>query len=244
MIVFLLLLASLGCLVLGIRYLRSALAVTGSATSYIRSAAQGYVVFVGEGNPLPGRRIVAPFSGKSCLWWAVQVQSLTGLTPPETEVVNSHAFDRRTSTAPFLLKDGTGECFVDPDLAEVHAATKEVWYGSMLDANAQGVGRHERRFEDDFRYVEERIDLHQRIVASGYFRTTHADPGVAMRPANDPTAAPGTNLLGPSPDGRRFVISTVPEEALAKRLRIRAALALLLFVVLAGCAVFVGEAGS
>lgn len=236
MLVVLLVLASLASLILGIRYLRQALAVTGTATSYIRSAAQGYVVFVGEGSPLPGHPIVAPFSGKPCVWWATQIDALEPIPP----VVNSHAFDRRTSTASFLLKDGTGECLVDPDLAEIHAATKEVWYGNTLVGDSLRNARRERGLEDNCRYVEERIDLHQRIVASGYLRTMHAqsdsDP---RRTDGGASTAPGTNMLCPPSDGRRFLLSTVPEDALAQRLRVRAALALLLCAVSGGCALLV-----
>lgn len=241
MLTVLLALASLACLVLGIRYLRQALAVTGTATSYIRSAAQGYVVLVGEGTPLPGRSIVAPYSGKECLWWATQLESLTERIGREIGAVNSQAFNRRTSTAAFLLKDGTGECLLDPDLADVDAITVEFWYGSSLDPDSSGKLRHERRLDDDLRYMEERIDLHQRIVARGYFRTIHADPGAATPAPNRPaTAVPGSNMLCAPPDGRHFLISTVPEDTMAKKLRFRAAVALLLCAVLAGCALFAG----
>ncbi len=238
MLTVLLALASLACLVLGVHYLRQALAVTGTATSYIRSAAQGYVVLVGEGTPLPGRSIVAPYSGKACLWWATQTES--GLVQ-QAEAVNSQAFNRRTSSDAFLLKDGTGECFVDPDLAEVHAITRQFWYGSSLDMSPLGNLHSERKLGDDIRYVEERIELHQRIVARGYFHTAHADPGaVPPPPARPASVAPGTPILGEAPDGRRFVLSTVREDVLAKRLRLRAALALLLCAVLAGCALLTG----
>ena len=230
MLVILLVLASVLSLVVGITYLRQALAVTGTATSYIRSAAQGYVVLVGEGSPLPGRPIVAPFSGKACVWWATQVDSLV----KTEEVINSRAFERRTSMASFLLKDGTGECLVDPDSAEIHAATKEVWYGNMHDGDVLREARHERGLGDDCRYVEERIELHQRIVASGYLRTVHAQ--TAADPDRSASAAPGTNMLCPPSDGRRFMLSTVSEDALAKQLRLRAALALLLCAISAGCA--------
>lgn len=241
MFVVLLVLASLACLALGMRYLRQALAVTGTATSYIRSAPQGYVVLVGEGTPLPGTSVIAPYSGKACVWWATQVES--GLVT-QTDAVNSHAFNRRTSNAPFLLKDGTGECFIDPDLADVHAVTKDIWYGSTLNLDSLRELRRERKLEDDIRYVEERIDLHQRIVARGYFRTIHADPGAATPAPNQPaTAVPGSNMLCAPPDGRRFLISTVPEDTMAKTLRFRAAMALLLCVALAGCALLAGQAG-
>lgn len=241
MLVVLLVFASLASLALGVHYLRQALAVTGTATSYIRSAAQGYARFVGEGSPLPGHPIVAPFSGRACVWWATQIDKLG---PAPADVVNSHAFDRRTSTASFLLRDGTGECLVDPDQAEVQTVTRDVWYGNMHDGDPLRNARRERGLEDDCRYVEERIDLHQRIVAIGYLRTVQAEAEAGTRqPGATLSGAPGTNVLCPPPDGRRFLLSTVSEDILASRLRVRAAVALLLSAVLAGCALLAGKTG-
>ena len=242
MLVILLALASLGCLALGVHYLRQALAVTGTAASYIRSAAQGYVVLVGEGVPLGDRPMVAPFSGRPCVWWSTQVEPLMGSRETGT-VPSGDAFNKHFSTQSFLLRDGTGECLVDPDLAEVHVKSRDVWYGGTLSGDPATTGRRTREATDDLRFVEERIELHQRIVASGYFRTTHADPSATARPAAPATVVPGSNVLGPPPDGRRFLISTVREDVLADALRLRAAGALLLCAVLAGCALLAARAG-
>src|SRR5690348_17351721 len=101
MLVIVLAMASLGCFALGVHYLRQALALTGTAASYIRSAAQGYVVLVGEGAPMTGRPLVAPFSGKPCVWWSTQVEPLFGNR--ETGVVPSgDAFNKHFSTQSFL----------------------------------------------------------------------------------------------------------------------------------------------
>lgn len=227
MLIFLLVAASLACLIAGTLFLKRALALTATATSYIRSAAQGYVVLEGEGSLPPGHSNKAPFSGTPCLWWSSQVESLLALGPggdsrltPNPDALNMHF-----STEPFLLKDGTGDCLVDPTEATIHAKTREVWYGSTFEV---GVLRKTRGADDDFRFVEERIDLHQRIVARGYFQT-HGDGGTK------------TNTLSQPPDGRHFVLSTMREDLLAKRLRLKALLALGSFVLLAACAVYAGS---
>ena len=101
MLVIVLAMASLGCFALGVHYLRQALALTGTAASYIRSAAQGYVVLVGEGAPMTGRPLVAPFSGKPCVWWSTQVEPLFG---------NARAFadGRRTVAEVLRAEHGRG----------------------------------------------------------------------------------------------------------------------------------------
>jgi E3 ubiquitin ligase len=243
MLVVLLVLASFTCLLLGVRYLRQALAVTGTAASYIRSAAQGYVVLVGEGIPLSGRPLVAPFSGKPCLWWSTQVEMMLGGVGDERIAPSGDAFNKHFSKGQFLLRDGSGACLVDPDSADVQVKSRDVWYGSSMSGGSVAQGNRTRGVTDDLRFVEERIELHQRIVARGYFRTAHADPGATTRPASYSTVTPGTNVLCQPPDGRHFLISTISEEVLARNLRLRAAVALLSCAMLAGWALLAGRAG-
>jgi hypothetical protein len=239
MLVVSLALASLACLALGVHYLRQALAVTGTATSYIRSAAQGYVVLVGEGVPLPGHPMLAPFSSTPCVWWSTQVETtLVGGVSGESMTTSGDAFNKHFSKGPFLLRDGSGECLVDPDNADVQVKSRDVWYGSSLSGGSVAQSHRTRGIADDLRYVEERIELHQRIMVRGYFRTAHADPAATQ--TTGPT--PGTNVLGPPPDGRQFLISTLSEDILAKGLRLRATGILLLCVALAICAVLAGRA--
>ncbi|HEY4128494.1 MAG TPA: GIDE domain-containing protein [Gammaproteobacteria bacterium] len=239
MLVLLLALASVACLAAGVHYLRQALAVTGTATSYIRSAAQGYVVLVGEGIPPPGHPMLAPFSGTPCVWWSTQVETtLVGGVGGEPVAASGDAFNKHFSKGPFLLRDGSGQCLVDPDSADVQVKSRDIWYGSSLSGGSVAHSHRTRGIADDLRFVEERIELHQRIMVRGYFRTAHADTS----PTVTPTAAPGTNVLGPPPDGRQFLISTVSEDILAKGLRLRAAAILLLCVALGICAVLAGRA--
>lgn len=225
MLALLLTASSLLCLYLGVMFLRRALALTATATSYIRSAAQGYVVLEGEGSPLPGHIIKAPYSGTPCLWWSTQVVSTLAPGISGGPAPNPGAYDRRTSTDLFILKDGTGECLVDPAEAEVRARTLQTWHGNAPGAHPINDDPLASALEGDCRYVEERIDLHQRIVARGYFQTQD-NKGTKI------------NTLTRPLDGRHFVLSTVQEDVMAQRLRRKAVLALGLFVLLAACAVY------
>lgn len=225
MLVLLLATSSLICLCLGVMFLRRALALTATATSYIRSAAQGYVVLEGEGSPLTSHPITAPYSGTPCLWWSTQVESLLGPVGNDRLAPSSDAFNKHFSTELFLLKDGTGECRVDPAEADIRTNTRDVWYGNSFEVSSLHQSRRTREPGDDFRFVEERIELHQRIVARGYFQTQDNDGSKV-------------NTLTRPPDGRRFLLSTVREDILAKRLRLNAVLALGLCVLLAACAVY------
>lgn len=231
MIVSLLALAALCCVLAGVWLLRQALAVTSTATSYIRSAAQGYVVLEGAGSPISGHTISAPFSGKPCVWWSTIIEPVfAGSGSSRKPLPNPAVFDKRTSSELFLLKDGTGECRVDPAFAEVHALIRDVWYGSSLGIDSIRESYLSRNIESEFRYIEERIELHQRIVASGYFRTLDESDGAQGR----------INTLTQPMDGRKLMLSTVPEDKLAHRLRTRAILAMSLGVALAACAFYAG----
>lgn len=225
MLVLLLTLASLSSLFVGTLLLKRALALTATATSYIRSAAQGYVALAGEGFPPPGRTITAPFSGKPCVWWSTQVESLLGPATNENLTPNPDAFNKHYSTDQFLLRDGTGVCRVDPAEADVRAQTRELWYGNLFEESSLRVARRSRGPDDLFRFVEERIELHQLIHARGYFQT------------QDDNGTKAHTLYRP-PDGRSFLLTTVREDVLAKRLRLQAVLALSLCVALATCAVY------
>ncbi len=81
-----------------------------------------------------------------------------------------------TSALPFQLDDGTGQCIVKPDGAEVVATESTTWYGNTPWPTA-GPGQALSRFEErDYRYIEERIYEHELVYALGGFRSTSAAP--------------------------------------------------------------------
>jgi hypothetical protein len=133
--------------------LRRRRAITGTATSRIASAAQGYVELHGVGRPLDINPLHSPVSGAACLWYRYQVERRTG--DNKWEVV-----EQDQSHTSFVLDDGSGTCLVDPEGAEI-------------------VTRHCRRWNDgSYRYVEWTLQQQDRILVLGNFLTRHPGQGL------------------------------------------------------------------
>jgi hypothetical protein len=169
-------LLTLGVAIIGggaaaLRWLKIARLIEDTPTSRIRSAAQGYVELSGRGNPLPGTQNLAPLTQRPCVWWRYRI----------SRKVEGRGKNRRdrwqtiasgTSAVPFLLDDGTGQCIVQPDGAEVIAGESTTWYGDTpFPAGGPGAGLQRFR-ERHYRYFEERIYEHEQLYALGGFRST------------------------------------------------------------------------
>ncbi|MDR2838440.1 MAG: E3 ubiquitin ligase family protein [Azonexus sp.] len=94
--------------------------VANTPTSQIASAAQGYVELIGRGKALEGLPLLSP-GNAPCLWYRYTVEQ-RGRGSDGWRQVSSE-----TSTSYFILDDGTGECVVDPEGAEVLSIRKESW---------------------------------------------------------------------------------------------------------------------
>ena len=116
-------------------------------TSKIASAAQGYVELYGRSAHTPGNPVNAPCSGLPCCWFGYCIERKSG----DDKWIEE---DRGESAAHFLLVDGTGECVISPDGAEVLYARKSVWT------------------RDDHRYTEWLLLPQRPLYAVGEFRTT------------------------------------------------------------------------
>ena len=133
--------------------LRRRHAITGMATSRIASAAQGYVELHGIGKPLDLNPLQSPLSGGACLWYRYQVERKG--SDDKWELV-----EQAQSQASFVLDDGSGQCLVDPDGAEI-------------------VTRHCRRWSTgDYRYVEWTLRQQDSIYVLGNFLTRHPHQGL------------------------------------------------------------------
>jgi hypothetical protein len=122
-------------------------------TSRIASAAQGYVELHGQGRPLDLNPLHSPLSGAACLWYRYQVERKTSDDKWET-------VEQAVSHTSFVLDDGSGQCLVDPEGAEI-------------------VTRHCRRWnEGDYRYVEWTLQERDRIYVLGNFLTRHPSQGL------------------------------------------------------------------
>jgi hypothetical protein len=94
-------------------------AVADTPTSKIVSAAQGYAEIVGRCRPLAGMPLLAPLTGLPCLWYRYRI---------ERRHKNGWIHEEGgESDDSFLLDDGSGECLVDPEGAEILPTRKDTW---------------------------------------------------------------------------------------------------------------------
>ena len=102
----------------------------GTATSKVRSAAQGHVELKGLGEWLPNDMITSPFSRSRCLWYhcTIDKRKRSGKRTTWTNIL-----DQRSEHL-FRLVDDTGDCIIDPDDAHVVPESERTWYGSSTDA--------------------------------------------------------------------------------------------------------------
>jgi hypothetical protein len=156
-------------------------ALRDTPTSRIRSAAQGYVELSGRGCLAPDSKNKAPLSDTPCVWWRYKVESKASSFGRSR---SWHTVMSGESTAPFLLDDGTGQCEVDPEGAEVYPHGGDVWYGHDEWPSRRLPGTQSPMqwlwgpwFGGPYRYTEQRLEATRPVVAVGLFRTSGAAYG-------------------------------------------------------------------
>lgn len=100
-------------------------------TARVRSAPQGYVELIGTAHALDGDPIVAPLSKTSCCWFRYRIERRSRR--------DWRTLESGTSDGIFVLRDGTGDCIVDPDGAEVTSRHKTSWSDDGTGWGAHGV---------------------------------------------------------------------------------------------------------
>ena len=150
--------------------------MTGTATSKIRSAAQGLVELKGLGELMPNDVIVSPFSGERCLWYHCSIdkrrRNHTGKGTTWTNITDE------ISEHLFRLVDDTGECIIDPDHARVVPEIDQTWMGhGPEDRNRRGVKTGLVTFGlRDYRFRERLIRPATSLYALGWLHTVHSNP--------------------------------------------------------------------
>lgn len=127
--------------------LRRLLAIGGTPTSKIASAAQGCVELVGRALPHPGGALRSRFTLMACVWYQSRIQQ-------RGEDGKWHQTESGRSDDSFLLDDGSGLCLIDPENAEVLPRRTEV--------SMQG---------QDYRCTESLILPGEQVYAIGQFST-------------------------------------------------------------------------
>ncbi|BAZ93297.1 uncharacterized protein FOKN1_0895 [Thiohalobacter thiocyanaticus] len=153
--------------------------IEDTPTARIRSAPQGYVELEGEARLLPGPPIVAPLTGRRCVWYRYRIEHEEH-TYDSKGHSRSHwrTVDSGTSEGLFELDDTTGRCVIDPDGAEVHPDDKDVWRGHSRWPSAGPPRRRGglRFTAGDYRYTEERL-LPGPLYAVGWFESIRSADG-------------------------------------------------------------------
>jgi hypothetical protein len=162
----------------GYRALHLSRLLQDTPTSRIRSAAQGYVELAGRSEPLVGTENLAPLTLRPCVWWSYRIEQRTGSASgsPGRARAKWRVVQSGSSGQPFLLDDGTGQCLVNPQGAQVLATESTSWWGDTpWPAGPPGSGaRAGFGSEREYRYTERRIYAHERVVALGEFRSLDA----------------------------------------------------------------------
>jgi hypothetical protein len=96
---------------LGFKSLRVHWLIRNTPTARVRSMAMGLVEVCGA--LVPRSRVAAPFSGRPCVWWDVEVQTQTSKSKQGTR--SWHTVHRASSGHPFFLRDETGVALVYPE---------------------------------------------------------------------------------------------------------------------------------
>ena len=148
--------------------------VDGTATSKIRSAAQGHVELKGLGEWLPGDSISSPFSDSRCVWYhcTIDKRKRSGKRTTWTSISDE------SSPHLFRLVDDTGDCIIDPDDAHVIPETDITWYGNSTDSRSNGPARASwiSLGIGNYRFRERLIRPATSLYALGWFRTVHSNP--------------------------------------------------------------------
>lgn len=266
---------------LGFRRLRRARLIEDTPTQRLRSAAQGYLELEGLARWMPGPEIRAPLSRTPCVWWRYSIEQRRG----SGKNARWHRLEGGTSDDLFLLDDGTGECVIDPEGAQVYPDVRRQWRGGTrrplrIPAEDRGwLGRLGFGF-GSYRYSEQLISLQSPLHALGQFGTVRAARAddeqqaqrellaewkrdraallarfdadgdgeidldewetarakaleTVRRQAAETPAPPDTHVLRKPGDGRAFLLSTWPQDKLARYKRVSAA------CMLAGAAIAV-----
>ena len=149
--------------------LRRARWVEDTPTSRIRSAAQGLVELHGSADAGGHVPLLSPLAAQPCLWYRFCVEEYRGSGRNRRWQI----VERGSSDRPFVLRDNTGECWIQPLGAEVHPRTRKRWEGSRRWP--LGTGPQTRLLGSllgrRYRYTEEYLQQDDLLYALGWFES-------------------------------------------------------------------------
>lgn len=234
--------------------------IEDTPTSNIATAAQGYVEITGRAQEPGGTPIVSRLTSLPCVWYRYEVYQKTSDNKWRLE-------DYGASEDPFVVKDATGQCVVDPEGAEVICARKETWVrddrryvewlllpqalvyalgefatiggaASVLDTDVD-VGALLAEWKKNQPELLRRFDLNQdgSLDLKEWELARHQAKREVEAQHRDIRMSPGTNVLRKPADGRLFLISDYLPQKLERTFLLWGWAHLAIFLTAAGIAV-------
>ena len=215
--------------------------ILDTPTSRIASAAQGYVELTGRAKEAQDAPLLSKLTLLPCVWYRYTVEQA------RNDGKGYEIVDRGDSNDTILLDDGSGQCYVDPDQAEILTRHKRVWTKgdyryteyvlSPLDTlyvlgefTTLGGANSDLDFKGDLNALltEWKRDSAGLLARFDLDRNGRIDPGeweLALLAAKREVARQhgeirlrdGVHLLRKPQDGRLLLISNLPEESLARK---------------------------
>jgi len=108
--------------------------IADTPTALLRSAAQGYVELFGRARLMSGAQPLVYGQLPPCLWYRVVAMENTGLSRHKLQIRSTVSEDL------FLIDDGSGQCVIDPEHAEVLGARTWRWRSGDDVYHAQYLG--------------------------------------------------------------------------------------------------------
>lgn len=167
-------------IVAGLGARKRAATLASTQTTPIGQAGGGYREFEGIVEAVDNRPIRAPLTLEPVCWFHAKVEEFTD-RDTDRDRSDWRTVKEATSRTPFLIRDSTGACIVDPDRADVTPTDKSIWYGSSPTPS----DRHPARVpptesahglleiaggpNSRYRYSEERIYPGDPLLVDGEF---------------------------------------------------------------------------
>lgn len=219
--------------------LRRLRTISGTPTSRIASAAQGYVELMGNGRAYGEMPLISKLSLLPCLWYRYRIQEKNSKDEWQT-------IDSGESTEPFLLDDGSGSCVIDPSNAEILTKYKDTWHDAryrytewkLIDSDKlyaigefrtwSGAVEFDSRAELNALLAEWKLDkptLHARFDLNNdgeldmdeWMLARQAAKREVAKKKREVSAQPDIHLIGQPRDGKLFLISNLAPEKLSRR---------------------------
>lgn len=219
--------------------LRRLRAIRDTPTSRVASAAQGYVELIGRGNACGESQLVSRLRQLPCLWYRYRIEQRKSRDKWQT-------IDSGESSDFFLLSDGSGDCVVDPEYAEIITRHRDQWqegdyryteWKLINDDSLYVIGEfHTRSGAVEFdrqaeikallaQWKQDRQTLHARFDLNGdgeldmneWMLARQAARREAAKKQREAEAQPDTHVIGQPHDGKLFLISNLTPEKLSRR---------------------------